>query len=188
MEILRKSNSNILLKKTSIPSTLTTGFFTKILRNSADRISSNVFTLAYATDHLNQYETEIKPLKESSENYVVIQERCMLSTILYQSSIGKTDIGWLREINKFNKNMPNLTLVLKVNLEEILKRSLLEKMDFDKFEGEKHLKDEVQAYNSLSPELLEEFEVKYVDANREPEKIAKDCSEIIQMELEKFFK
>lgn len=194
VEILRKRNKNIFFKRTSIPSNLITGVFSKILRNSVDNVSSEVFSLAFAADHLYQYENLIKTLKESKENYIVIQERCLLSTFVYQSLIGKSDIGWLREINKFNKNIPDMTLVLKLSLEEILKRSSLEKKDFDKFETKKHLEDEAIIYNNLPEDLAKEFNVEYVDANENPEKIAKKCSDIIQKEIdrrietEKFFK
>lgn len=188
VEILRKNNKNILFKRTSIPSTLTTGFFTKILRNSADPVSSRVFALAYAADHLHLYETVIKPLKESREKYVVIQERSLLTTLLYQGLIGEADMKWVREINKFCKNIPDLTLVLKLDLEEIVKRSLLERRDFDKFELKKHLEEEVKAYNNLSTELVKEFKVKYIDADENPENIARECSEIIQKEIDRFFR
>jgi len=188
VEILRKKNKNILFKRTSIPSTLVTGFFTKILRNSADPISSQVFALAYATDHLHQYENVIKPLKESKKNYVVIQERCLLCTILYQSLIGRADINWVREINRYTKNIPDLTFVLRINLDEILKRGSLEKKDFDRFEVKKHLEEEVKAYNNLSKQLVKEFNVKYIDADTDPESIAEKCSEIIQKEIDKRFR
>jgi len=188
VEILRKNNKNIFFKRTEIPSTLTTGFFTKILRNSADDISSEVFSLAYAADQLNHYQIVIKPLKESKERYVVIQERSLLSTFLYQSIIGKSEMNWVKEINKFDKNIPDLTIVLKLDLDEILKRSSLEKKDFDKFEVKKHLEEEVKAYNNPPAELARQFSIRYVDADTDPENIAKRCGEIIQKEIDKFFK
>ena len=188
VEILRKNNKNIFFKRTEIPSTLTTGFFTKILRNSADDVSSEVFSLAYAADQLNHYQIVIKPLKESKERYVVIQERSLLSTFLYQSIIGKAEMNWVKEINKFDKNIPDLTIVLKLNLDEILKRSSLEKKDFDKFEVKKHLEEEVKAYNNPPAELVRQFNIRYVDADTDPENIAKRCGEMIQKEIDKFFK
>jgi dTMP kinase len=188
VEILRKNNKNIFFKRTEIPSTLTTGFFTKILRNSADDVSSEVFSLAYAADQLNQYQIVIKPLKESKERYVVIQERSLLSTFLYQSIIGKAEMNWVKEINKFDKNIPDLTIVLKLDLDEILKRSSLEKKDFDKFEVKKHLEEEVKAYNNPPAELVRQFNIRYVNADTDPENIAKRCGEIIQKEIDKRFK
>lgn len=194
VEILRKNNKNIFFKRTSAPSHLITGVFSRILTNSNSSISSEVFSLAFAADFLHKYETIIKPLKEAKENYVVIEDRCILSTIIYQSLIGKADIEWVREINKFTKYKPDMTLVLKLNIDEILKRSALEKKDFDKFETKKHLEDEVIIYNNLTSELVKEFKIQYVDANKDPDRIAKECSDIIQKEIErrteteKFFK
>jgi dTMP kinase len=188
VEILRKNNKNIFFKRTEIPSTLTTGFFTKILRNSADDVSSEVFSLAYAADQLNHYQIVIKPLKESKERYVVIQERSLLSTFLYQSIIGKAEMNWVEEINKFDKNIPDLTIVLKLDLDEILKRSSLEKKDFDKFEVKKHLEEEVKAYNNPPAELVRQFNIRHVNADTDPENIAERCGEMIQKEIDKFFK
>lgn len=184
VETLRRNNKNIIFKRTEVPSTLTTGFFTKILRNSSNDISSNVFALAYAADHLHHYETVIKPLKKANENYVVIQERSLLSTYIYQSLIGKTDLKWLRAINKFDENIPNLTLVLKVLANEIIKRSQLEKREFDKFETPQHLEEELKVYYNLPEELVKEFNVEYIDANDTPDDIAERCAKRIQKDID----
>lgn len=188
VEILRRGNKDIIFKRTEVPSTLTTGFFTKILRNSADSVSSNVFALAYAADHLHHYETIIKPLKEAKENFVVIQERSLLSTYIYQSLIGKTDLEWLRKINKFDKNTPDLTLILKVLANEIIKRSQLEKRDHDKFETPEHLEEELKVYYNLPEELVNEFHVEYIDAGDDPEDIAERCAKRIHKEIDENLK
>ena len=188
VELLRKNNKNVIFKRTEVPSVLTTGFSIKILRNSSDNVSSNVFALSYATDHLHHYETVIKPLKESDRNFVVIQERSLLSTYTYQSLIGKTDLKWLREINKFDKNIPDLTLVLKLSLNEILKRSQLEKRDFDKFETSEHLEKELKIYYDLPEDFVKEFNVEYIEAEDDPEIIAERCAKRIQKEIDAKFK
>ena len=185
IEILRKNNKDkdVVFKRTEVPSILTTGFVTKILRNSSDNVSSNVFALAYATDHLHHYNTIIKPLKDSKENYVVIQERSLLSTYIYQSLIGKTDLNWVRDINKFDKDIPDLTLILKVLPNEIIKRSQLEKRDHDKFETPEHLEEELKVYYNLPGDLVKEFNVEYIDANDTPEDIAERCAKRILKEI-----
>ncbi|MBI2547279.1 MAG: hypothetical protein HYW23_02425 [Candidatus Aenigmarchaeota archaeon] len=188
VEVLRKSNKNIIFKRTELPSILTTGAFTKILRNSMDHVSSEVFALAYAADHVHHYETVIKPVKESKENFAVIQERSLLSTYIYQSLIGKTDLKWLREINRFDKNVPDLTLVLKVPAEEIHKRSQLEKRGFDKFETTEHLDKELSVYYNLPQDMVEEFNVEYIDAGGDAENVARACAERIQKEIQSKFK
>jgi len=188
VEVLRRNNKDIIFKRTEVPSTLTTGFFTKILRNSSDDVSSNVFALAYATDHLHHYETVIKPLKESKENLIIIQERSLLSTYIYQSLIGKTDLSWLKTINRFDKSIPDLTLVLKVLSNEIVKRSQLEKRDHDKFETPQHLEEELKVYYNLPEELVNEFHVEYVDAGDNPEDVAERCAKRIQKVIDEKFK
>ena len=188
VEILRKNNKDIIFKRTEVPSTLSTGFFTKILRNSSDHVSSTVFALTYATDHLHHYETVIKPLKESEKNFVVIQERSLISTYIYQSLIGKTDLKWLKEINKFDKNIPDLTLLLKISLNETMKRSQLEKRDFDKFETPEHLEKEIKVYYNLPEELVKEFNVEYAEANNSPEENAGRYAKRIQELIDEKFK
>lgn len=187
VENLRKNNEDIIFKRTEVPSTLSTGFFTKILRNSADNISSSVFALAYATDHLHHYETVIKPLKESDKNFVVIQERSLLSTYIYQSLIGKTDRNWLKDINKLDRNIPDLTILLKISLDELLKRSQLEKRDFDKFETPEHLEKELKVYYNLPEELTKEFNVEYIESDGSAEELAERCARRIQKKIDEKF-
>jgi len=183
VELLRRNNKDVVFKRTEVPSILSTGFFTKILRNSADNVSSNVFALTYAADHLHHYETVIKPLKESKERFVIIQERSLLSTYIYQNLIGKTDLNWLKSINKFDKNIPDLTLILKVLANEIIKRGQLEKRDHDKFETPEHLEEELKVYYNLPNELVNEFHVEYIDAGDDPEGVAERCAKRIQKEI-----
>lgn len=186
VEVLRKSDKNVIFKRTEVPSMLTTGSFTKILRNSSDNVPSTVFALAYAADHMHHYEAIIKPMKDSKENFVIIQERSLLSTYIYQGLIGKTDLKWVREINKFDKNIPDLTLILNVPENEIMKRSQLEKRGFDKFETSEHLKKELDVYYKLPIELVKEFNVEYIEAGDDPEVVANRCAERIQKEIVKF--
>ncbi len=187
VEALRKSNTDIIFKRTEVPSNLTTGFSIKVLRNSTDNVSSNVFALSYATDHLHHYETVIKPLKESKGNFVIIQERSLLTTYVYQSLIGKTDLKWLREMNKFDKNIPDLTLVFKTSLSELLKRSQIEKRDFDKFETPEYLEKETEVLYNLPQDFVDEFNVEYLDAEGDPEEIVERCVKRIQKEIDRAF-
>lgn len=184
-------NSDVSVKKTELPSSLITGSFTKILRNSADEVSQKVFALAYALDHLHHYESFIRPLEKSDRMHVVIQERSLLTTLLYQGIIGTVDFKWLRTINSFDLNIPHLTLILKVPGEEILKRKAIENSSrgFDKFENVDFLKKELKTYYNLPKNLETEFHVKYVDIdNEEARSIAQRCAHIIAAEVEKFYK
>jgi len=189
IEILREINEDkrIFFKRTNIPSDLITGSFTKILRNSSDRISSKAFALCYALDHLHHYESVIKPLRESEDDYVIILERSLLSTYIYQGIIGNVDLQWIKTINKFCETKPNLTLILKVDEEELLKRVKLEKRDFDKFESRVHIKKQIKIYYNLPEDLRKEFNVEYVDGNDNPMNVARKIGNRIQKEIERTF-
>jgi len=182
-ELLRGKVRGMVVKRTELPSNLVTGTFTHILRNSAERISPAVFALLYAQDHLNHYEKFIKPLKESKERFLVIQERSFLSTYIYQGVLGKLDFKWIDEINKFNKNIPDLTIILKIDLEEIMNRKRIDNREFDKFEAPNHLKKQFEIYYKIPSNLVKKFNIKYTDANKDAMSIAKDCTDMILKEL-----
>jgi len=190
VETLRNKNKDrkIIFKRTELPSTFVTGFFTRILRNSADFVDSRVFALTYALDHLHHFQKVIEPLKNSKDNFVIIQERSFLTCIVYQGLVGDVDLSWLKEINKFNKNVPDLTLILKADIEELLKRKALENKDFDKFELREHLEKQVGAYYNLPPDLAKFYNVEYVDANKDITDIVNDCAERVQQKIDEFFK
>jgi len=190
LELLREKNRNkkIFFKRAVLPSNLITGSFTKILRNSADDISPHIFSLCYALDHLHHYEKEILPLKEAKDFFVVIQERSLLSIFIYEGIIDNVDFEWLKEINKFDKNYPNLTLILKVDIEELIKRKKIENRQFDKFETTEHLEKQSKIYYNLPKDLVKMFNVEYVDANLAPIEVAELCAQRIQKEIEKFLK
>lgn len=177
---LMKRKKNYIVFKTRLPSDLITGSFSKILRNSRDKASPLVFALAFACDHLYHYEKFIKPLKEKSENIILIQERSLLSTYIYQSLIGNVELSWLREINKFDKNIPDLTLILKVNKEELIKRKKVSQRGYDEFETNEFLEKQIKVYYNLPKELQNEFNVVYVDANKDAFEVAKECMKIIE--------
>jgi len=188
LETLRQryKENGIFFKRTNVPSNLITGSFTKILRNSKDDVASEVFALCYALDHLHHYNKIIKPLKETKEKYIVVMERSLLSTYIYQGIIGNLDLKWMREINKFCGTKPDVTIILKVDTEELVKRMRMEKRGFDKFELEEHVKRQVEVYYNLPEDLKREFNVVYVDANKDPSEVAEEIVNEIKSELDRF--
>jgi len=181
VEKLRRtySENGIIIKKTEVPSIMVTGFFPKVLRGLKDKPSSRVIALAYAADHLYHYENYIKQLDEREEKYVIIQERSLLSTFVYQGILGDLDLDWLKEINKYDKNIPDLTLVLKVDYNELIRRKSIEKREYDIYEKDEFLKKEISIYYNLPEELKKEFNVVYVDANKNVDEVVRECFSII---------
>ena len=186
VELLRQMNKgkNIEFKRTEVPSRFITGAFTSILRSSVDSVPPEVFALAYAADHLFHYYHSIRPLEKHEGSFVIIQERSMLTTYVYQGLLGNVDFAWLRGINKFNKNVPKLTLILKVPFEELKKRKSLDRRQFDKFEGEDHIKKQSEVYYNLPEGLVKEFNIEYIDAGDSPLNVAERCANRIQREIE----
>jgi len=186
--LLRKNNKNIKFRRTELPSNLVTGSFVDILRNSADKTSQEAFALAYSLDHLHHYQTFIEPVKNLKEDCVIIQERSLLSLFVYQGLVGKVDLDWIKQLNKFNKNIPDLTLILKINLDELLKRKKIMVKGFDEFEVEKHIENQVKAYNNLPKDLVKTFNVEYVNAEQDALETAKKCAGRIQKIIDSKFK
>lgn len=188
VELLRQMNKgrHIQFKRTEVPSRFITGSFTSILRSSQDNVPSEVFALAYAADHLFHYHHTIKPLERHMDRFVIVQERSLLTTYVYQALIGNVDLEWLKEINKFDQNIPRLTLVLKVPFDELLKRKSMDRRQYDQFEREDHLRKQTEAYYNLPPELVKMFNIEYVDANDTPINIAERAAQRIQEEIDEF--
>jgi len=187
-ELLRERNKSFDVKRTEVPSNYVTGSFTHIVRSTVENVPPEVFALTYAADHLYHYVYSIKPLQDSAKKFVVVQERSLLSTYIYQGLLGSVDFSWLKEINRFDSNIPQLTIIIKVSQEELLKRKSLDRRMFDKFESEEHIKKQIQVFYNLPKDLVEKFNVKYVDGNADSMTVAKRCVELIQEEIEKSFK
>lgn len=190
VELLRQMNKgkDIEFKRTTVPSRFITGSFTHILRGSVEKVHGEIFALAYAADHLFHYYHSIKPLEKHEKQFVIIQERSLLTTYIYQGVLGKVDFAWLKDMNKHDKNIPRLTLILKVPFEELKKRKSLDRRQFDKFEDDEHLKKQTDAYYNLPSELVKQFNVEYIDANEVPVNVAERCAQKIQKEIEKSLK
>ncbi len=183
-ELLRKKYKNLKIRRTELPTSFVTGAFTDILRSVKEETSQKVFALVYAADHLFHYLNSIKPLEESKENFLLIQERSLLTTYIYQGILGKVDFSWLDEINKYDKNRPLLTLILKVPVEELKNRKSLSRRLFDSFEAKDYLEKQAEIYYNLPKDLVKKFNVEYVEAYAEPLEVAEKCSEIIGKKIE----
>ncbi|MGC8812573.1 MAG: dTMP kinase, partial [Candidatus Aenigmatarchaeota archaeon] len=154
-------------------------------RSVKEEAKQEVFALVYAADHLFHYLNSIKPLEESEEKFLLIQERSLLTTYIYQGILGKVDFSWLDEINKYDKNKPILTLILKVPVQELKNRKSLSRRLFDAFEAVDYLEKQAEVYYNLPKDLVEKFNVEYVEASAEPLEVAEKCAKIIEKKIDK---
>ncbi|MEM7825471.1 MAG: hypothetical protein QW412_01250 [Candidatus Aenigmatarchaeota archaeon] len=184
-EFLRKKYKNSKIKRTELPTSFVTGAFTDILRSMKEEPSQEVFALVYAADHLFHYLNSIKPFEEAEENFLIIQERSLLTTYVYQGILGEVDFSWLDEVNRYDKNIPILTLILKVPVEELKNRKHLRKRFFDVFEATNYLEKQTEVYYNLPEILVKKFNVEYVEASAEPFEVAKRCVKIIAKKIGK---
>lgn len=185
VELLRRRlppEADIVIRRTKLPSNeLVTGSFTGILRSLKIEIAPEEYSLAYALDHLHYYRLKIRPLEQCTQKFLVIQERSLLTTFIYQGLIGGVDIGWLREINKYCRAIPHITFILKVDADELVRRMYIEGRVVDAFESEDHIRRQASIYYDLPEDLVAEFNVKYIDATRDAFEVAKEiCSIVIK--------
>ncbi|MFX1375399.1 MAG: dTMP kinase [Promethearchaeota archaeon] len=100
----------------------------KFLKN--EEIPPTTDALLFAADRDLHYHNEIK--KKLDEGYIVISDRYIESSIIYQS-VQSEDItvGWIKELNKF-VGLPDLTIVLDIDPKIALARKNDENLE--KFE------------------------------------------------------
>lgn len=91
--------------------------------------------LLFAADRTLHYFNEIK--KKLDEDYIVISDRYIESSIIYQSiQSDEISIDWIKEINKF-AGEPNLTIILDIDPKISLARKSQENLE--KFENSSFL-------------------------------------------------
>jgi dTMP kinase len=88
--------------------------------------------LLFAADRDLHYHNEIK--KKLEEDLVVISDRYIESSIIYQSiQSEKISVDWVKEINKF-VGQPDLTIILDIDPKVALARKHEENSEIEKFE------------------------------------------------------
>ncbi|TXT64913.1 MAG: putative thymidylate kinase [Promethearchaeota archaeon] len=98
--------------------------------------------LLFAADRDYHYQTEIKPKLE--ENYIVISDRYIESSIVYQSlQSTQISVEWVKIINKF-VGKPNLTIILDIDPKISLARK--SQQNLEKFENVSFLNKVRNAY------------------------------------------
>jgi dTMP kinase len=100
----------------------------KFLKNK--EIPPTTDALLFAADRDLHYHNEIK--KKLDEGYIVISDRYLESSIIYQSAQSdKISVEWIKQLNKF-VGKPDLTIILDVDSKIALARKNQEELE--KFE------------------------------------------------------
>lgn len=174
--LMKLREKGVIVERMELPSRLVTGIFTELLRNSKDKIDPKVFSLVYAADHLHHYLTS----KKMDGADVVIIERSAVSYFVYQGMGLGVDMKWLRELNKYNRLIPDKTVIVKVPEEELIRRSRIRVGLDDAFEKEEFVKKIARAYYTLPESIIDEYNVDYVDF-KSVEQTVKDIIEMAEL-------
>ncbi|MBR9689849.1 MAG: hypothetical protein GOV01_03065 [Candidatus Altiarchaeota archaeon] len=157
--LMKLRDKGLTIERMELPSRMVTGIFTELLRNSKDKIDPKVFAMIYSADHLHHY------LSTQSMNDidVMLLERSVVSLFVYQSIVLGVDPEWIKELNKYNQTVPDLTVIVKVPEEELIRRSKIRVGLNDAFEKEDFLRKVVKAYYNLPEWLIKKYNVKYIE-------------------------
>ncbi len=135
----------------------------------------HVDALLFAADRIEHYRREIQP--KIRENFLVITERYIESSIAYQGAAG-VSIEFVKYINSLVPR-PDLTIILDVDPEIAIAR-IARRGEVEKYEHVPFLRRVHKIYLRRAAE--EGYPV--VDASRPPEAVAREVAEIIKTRLQ----
>lgn len=181
-------SDKVSIRKIEAPSKLITGYCASILFRIKDSPDPRVTALIFAADHLNLELNVFRRLEASNEVILMIQERSLLSYFVYQGLIQKVDVNWLRTLIKDCKRRPDITFVLKIGIKKLMERKKLETREFDVMEAEEQLRVQLATFNNLPRDLLEEFNVHYVDAERDLNDVVNEIASLTVKHLPEQYK
>jgi dTMP kinase len=138
-------------------------------------IDPHVDALLFAADRIEHYRREIQP--KIRENFLVITERYIESSIAYQGAAG-VPIDFILYINSLVPR-PDLTIILDVDPEIAVAR-IARRGEVEKYEHVSFLRRVREIYLRRAAE--EGYPV--VDASRPPEAVAREVAEIIKTRLQ----
>ena len=152
----RLRSEGLTVEKSALPTDMITGIFTSLLRNSKDAVDPRVFAMVQAADHLHHYvSTRDLPVD------ILLLERSALSLYVYQGMVMGVDTDWLEQLNRHNGTVPDLTAVVKVPPDELVRRAKLRAGLEDSFEKEDFVREVAAHYYDLPDRLAERFNVEY---------------------------
>jgi dTMP kinase len=137
-------------------------------------IDPHVDVLLFAADRIEHYRREIEP--KLRENFLVITERYVESSIAYQGAAG-VSIEFVKYVNSLVPR-PDLTIILDVDPEIAVAR-IAQRGGVEKFEHVSFLRRVREIYLKRAEE--EGYPV--VDASRPPDVVAREVANIIKTRL-----
>jgi dTMP kinase len=137
-------------------------------------IDPHVDALLFAADRIEHYRREIEP--KLRENFLVITERYVESSIAYQGAAG-VSIEFIKYVNSLVPR-PDLTIILDVDPEIAIAR-IARRGGVEKFEHVSFLRRVREIYLRRAEE--EGYPV--VDASRPPDVVAREVANIIKTKL-----
>jgi thymidylate kinase len=165
--LARLRRSGLEVERMEMPTRMVTGIFTELLRNSKDDTDPKVYAMIYAADHLQHY-LSTRDLKVD----VLVLERGILSYFVYQHLVMGVDREWMEELNRYNRTVPDLTAVVRVPVEDLVRRSRLRVGMGDAFEKEKFLRRVAAAFYDLPDWLVKRYNVEYFPYEKDADKTA----------------
>ena len=84
---------------------------------------------------------------------------------MYEGLALGVDMEWLKALNKYNGLVPDLTAIVRVPVEELIRRRRLRVGLEDEFEKEAFVKKTAEFYYNLPQWLIDQYNVKYFEWN-----------------------
>lgn len=142
-----------------------------LLRSGSKVAHPSVFALLFTADRVQHYYGEVKPMLDNG--YLVITERYMESTLVYQGAMG-LPMDWLMELHKFVPR-PDLTIILDAPIEVVISR-LRSRHELEVFETDREFLNRAREL-LLRRASLNNYPV--IDAVRNPDSVANDVYRLI---------
>jgi dTMP kinase len=139
-------------------------------------VSPEALQLLFCADRAEHLRTEVLPALKDWQ--IVITDRYLFSTIAF-GSWGVTDMEWLKQLNRLFP-LPDLTLLLKLDPEECIKRIESRGTEFELFEKAEKLKAIWQNYEKIQGDYPN---IHIIDAARNLHEIEDEIWEIVSKRL-----
>lgn len=146
-----------------------------------ENIPPETDALLFAADRLIHYKNEI--VKKLEDGYIVISDRYLESSIVYQSSqTDEISVEWIENINRF-VGMPDITIILDLHPEVSLKRKLSHLKSIGKNKEKFENQDFLVKARSRFLERAKEKGYKIINSENSIESVQKEIQNYIKSQL-----